>query len=494
MRKILSQYPLFLLTIPGTYLVHVANYYYLLLDWKPVIGEMLLYIVLPVIVYAAFLRSPRLKQKVGVLLFFFLVVFYFFHVWFEWTNLSYTIQLSALAIAAVILVVYIIRSKPPYGRFYYAGNLIFLLLLVGGIAEQVYLRLATDVSQHDHADPTKQLTRNYKTCDTCTKPDIYFIILDGYTNSKTLRNEFNYENAWIENFLRSKNFYLPGNSKSNYYFTQPSLASILNLDYLRRLNTDKLFHTKEFFQSHYTIYNNELCAIMKKEGYTINNFSVFDLKDNPSRVSPFLTELIPRSVTGQTFFLKLNRDIGYHWNKFFREKRLRDVVEKADESIARIKQTLNGVLEVANAEKTAPQFTYAHFILPHETYYFDSSGKKNDLAAIVRKGLPANNYITQVAYTNRFVIAPVVDAIFAHAKKPFLIILQGDHGYRSYPPEKLDLEFENFSAYYFPGAQYEMLKDSMTSVNTFRIVLDQFFHQQLPLLKDSSVYLKKRTK
>ena len=49
MHKILSQYPLFVLTIPGTYLVHVANYCYRLLDWKPVAGEILLYLVLPVI-------------------------------------------------------------------------------------------------------------------------------------------------------------------------------------------------------------------------------------------------------------------------------------------------------------------------------------------------------------------------------------------------------------------------------------------------------------
>jgi hypothetical protein len=495
MRKILSQYPLFLLTIPGTYLVHVANYYYRLLDWKPVIGEILLYVAIPLIIYAVLARFPRLWQKAGVFIFFFLVVFYFFHVWHEWLNISYSIHLPLLGIAAVLLIIYLFKRKASFGRFYYIGNLVFCLLLIGGIAEHIYLRLATDGSQHDQADPSKKLAGKYIPCDTCAKPDIYFVILDGYTNSKTLRTEFGYDNAWIENFLGNKNFYTPAHSKSNYYFTQPSLASILNLDYLHRLDTEKIFHTKEFFQSHYTIYNSELCAILKKQGYAINNFSIFDLQDHPSQVSPFLEKLVPRSITGQTFFHKLNRDIGFHWNRFTREKRIQAVVRESEDDITRIGETLSGVINVARADRSAPQFTYAHFILPHETFYFDSTGKKNDVASIARKGkLPANNYITQVAYTNHFVMAPMVDTIFAHAKRPFVIIFQGDHGYRDYPPEKLALEFENFSAFYFPDGQYAMLNDSMSSVNTFRIVLNHFFHQHLPLLKDSSVYLKKRVK
>lgn len=492
MRKFLSQYPLFLLTIPGTYLVHVANYYFRLFSWRPVIGELLLYIAIPIIIYAAFARSSKLRQKTGVLIFCFLVVFYFFHVWHEWLKLPYSIQLPLLGVGAIALVILVAKRKKPLTGFYYAGNIIFGLLFIGGTAEQIYLQVATDGSQHDHADPSKELLQQYTPCDTCVKPDIYYVILDGYTNSKTLKQEFNYDNAWVKDYLTSRNFYLIENSRSNYYFTQPSIASILNMDYLERLNTEKLFYTKEFFQSHYTIFHNELCQVLVKQGYEINNFSIFDLKGQPSQVSPFLEKLVHRSVTGQTLFYKLNRDIGYHFHPYFRKKIVRAGVEEAQEDIARIEETRAGVIEVAKANKQTPQFTYAHFILPHETFFFDSTGRKNDLAAIITNGLPENNYITQVAYTNRFVIAPIVDSIFANAKRPFIIIFQGDHGYRNYPPEKTDLEFENFSAIYFPEGKYELLKDTMSSVNTFRLVLNQFFNQQLPILTDSSVYLKKR--
>jgi hypothetical protein len=499
-RQILSRYPVFFLTIPFTYLVHVANYYFLLLNWKLVIWEVLAYIVIPIAIYFIFARHKRLQQKIGILLYFFLVVFYFFHVLHDWLKQApaiaalsaYTILIPALALTTLLIVYFLVKRKGSFHGIYYGGNLVFVLLLLGGIVEHIYLRFTTDGSQHDQADPLKQLATSYTPCDTCAKPDIYFIVLDGYTNSKTLRNEFNYENGWIDSFLLQKNFCLPQNSKSNYYFTQPSLASMLNMNYLRKLSTTKLFNTKEFFQSYYTVYHNELRDILQKQGYEINNFSIFDMKGHPSRVDPFLQELTPRSVTGQTFFKKLNRDIGYHFNKYFRQLILEDKIAKARNDIERIEQTYLGIIDMAKSAKQAPQFTYGHFLLPHETYYFDSTGRKNDIAYILKNGFPPNNYITQVAYTNRFIIAPIVDSIFAHAKRPFILLFMGDHGYRNYPPEKLDLEFENFSAIYFSNGQYGEMKDSLSSVNTFRIILNRFFHQQLPLLPDSSIYLKKR--
>lgn len=493
-------YPFFLVTIPGTFILHMDNYYHLLLDWKLVIYDIIICIAVPVIIYIIFRRSDKYRRKTGVLLFWSMVVFYFFHVLHDWLKKlpvltflsSYSVLLPILAISGFLLVRQVIKAKHSFNRLYYTGNLIFGLLFFGGFGELIYLGATTDITHHDLADPEKKLVKQFTPCDTCARPDIYFIILDGYTNSKTLQQEFNYNNDWITRFLKKNNFFVVENSKSNYYFTQISLASILDMDYLRRLDTDKLFHTREFFQAHYTIYNNELCDILKKQGYAINNYSIFDLKDHPSLVEPFLQELTPRSIIGQTFFHKLNRDIGYHWNGLFRKKKVSDIVKRADIDIKRMDQTYQGILRATRSDTGAPKFTFAHFVLPHETFYYDSSGKKTDIAAIVQRGYTPSDYISQVAFTNRHVIVSLVEKIITRAKRPFVIILQGDHGYRSYPPEKLHLEFENFNAICFSNGRYDMLKDSMSSVNTFRVVLNQFFNAQLPLLKDSSIYLKKR--
>ena len=51
------------------------------------------------------------------------------------------------------------------------------------------------------------------------------------------------------------------------------------------------------------------------------------------------------------------------------------------------------------------------------------------------------------------------------------------------------VELKNISAFYFPGRQYNVLNDSITNVNTFRVVMSEYFNYKLPLLKDTSFYM-----
>ena len=161
------------------------------------------------------------------------------------------------------------------------------------------------------------MSKNYTPCDTCARPDIYFLLFDGYTNSKTLRQEFDYNNEWIENKLHDKGFWIPAHSNSNYNFTHMSIGSGMGPLYLSNLDNNHTFYTKDFFEANYTIYHNELCDILKKQGYEISNFSIFDIKNNPVKVTPAITQLTWRSVFGQTFFYKLRREIGWHILKFY---------------------------------------------------------------------------------------------------------------------------------------------------------------------------------
>jgi hypothetical protein len=70
-----------------------------------------------------------------------------------------------------------------------------------------------------------------------------------------------------------------------------------------------------------------------------------------------------------------------------------------------------------------------------------------------------------------------------------VIILEGDHGYRFYEKKDRLKEFRNLNAYYFSDRDYRSLSDSISPVNTFRVVLNKYFCNSLPLLKDSSIYL-----
>jgi ribosomal protein S8 len=357
----------------------------------------------------------------------------------------------------------------------------------------IYLYVSNPVLKNDQADPIKSLSKNYKPCDSCEKPDIYFILFDGYTNSKTLNREFGYKNDFIENKLKADGFFVPSNSNSNYNFTHMSLGSELNLDYLSHLDNTHRFYTKDFFRANYTIFHNEFCEILKKQGYQINNYSIFDIKNAPVKITPAMTQLSWRSVLGQTFFNKLRRDIGWHLIRFYPENYVPSSKKrKIETDVKRVAETFNGIITALKNPPQKPQFLYAHFLMPHETYYFDSTGKRLDISYTSNAPINRKDYVQQVAYVNKFLMAPVVDSIFKYARRPFIIIIQGDHGYRAYPPDKVNLEFQNFGSVYFPDKDYAVFHDSLSSVNTFRFVLNKYFHEQMPLLKDTMINLYKK--
>ncbi len=71
--------------------------------------------------------------------------------------------------------------------------------------------------------------------DTSVRPDIYYIILDGYGRSDALQRVIGFSNSWFIKGLEDQGFYIAKNARSNYCETELSLSSSLNLQYLSTL-------------------------------------------------------------------------------------------------------------------------------------------------------------------------------------------------------------------------------------------------------------------
>mgnify|MGYP005809688093 CR=1 FL=1 len=70
------------------------------------------------------------------------------------------------------------------------------------------------------------------------KRDIYYIILDGYTSSDSLKQYLNFDNSEFDNFLMKKSFYIANKSRPNYPHTA-SIVSSLNMEYIHFLISDE---------------------------------------------------------------------------------------------------------------------------------------------------------------------------------------------------------------------------------------------------------------
>ena len=88
-------------------------------------------------------------------------------------------------------------------------------------------------------------------------------------------------------------------------------------------------------------------------------------------------------------------------------------------------------------------------------------------------------YIYEIEYINARMLT-IVAEILANSTTPPIIIIQGDHGFG---------EGDNFpilNAYYLPGIDPEVLYPTISPVNCFRLVFNEYFGSNLILLPDQS--------
>ena len=100
-------------------------------------------------------------------------------------------------------------------------------------------------------------------------PDIYYIILDGYAGSESLKKTFEFENNEFRDFLISNNFYVPQHSHANYPHSYQSLASSLNMKYINEIESENL--QKRTDVAYQMIENNLVMNNFKSKGFEIIN-------------------------------------------------------------------------------------------------------------------------------------------------------------------------------------------------------------------------------
>jgi hypothetical protein len=105
-------------------------------------------------------------------------------------------------------------------------------------------------------------------------------------------------------------------------------------------------------------------------------------------------------------------------------------------------------------------------------------------------------YVQQLKYVNNRTIG-LLDELLANSPNPPIIVLQADHGLRwrlnkeipqRNTPEIYKECFSILNAYYLPDCDYSQLYDSISPVNTFRVILNNYFHTEFELLKDESYF------
>lgn len=137
------------------------------------------------------------------------------------------------------------------------------------------------------------------------------------------------------------------------------------------------------------------------------------------------------------------------------------------------------------SDKKEPFFIFSHIYSPHAPYLFDRYGNKvyhgintNDIK------IQAYNYSEQVLFLNKM-LDKMVETILNN-DKDCIIIIQSDHGIFPVTPQKE--RYQVLNAFYFSDLDYSLLYEEISLVNTWRVILKKYFHQDFELLDDKKYY------
>ena len=407
------------------------------------------------------------------------------------------LTLGALAVVTLGVAIFIAKSnktwKPQTGLL----NLVAIALFVFPVIKIV---------GHENPDPELWRTGTVPLFDdslTAVRPDvpnIYYIILDGYTRQDILTDVFGYDNADFMDALASRGFYIAKNSYSNYSQTILSLGSALNMNYIK---DDWINSTGEFARDRAplmrAIRENAVVRQLGEHDYQFvaltSGYWGVDIPNadlNP-RASPALSEF-ELILLDSTPVLDVLYTLGLFDPWSLHAKRIEFIWDQLGEATA----------------PGGPKFVFAHVIAPHPPFVFDADGTWIDFRKTRRfrtftyvDGIHSGNntavyktkYLAQLKYVNGRVIS-AIDAILANSEKPPVIVIQGDHGSSSRfnpnlsNPDRAKIKERHaiLNAYLLPAADNGMLYESLTPVNSFRVIFNQYFGYNLPLLPDQVLY------
>lgn len=337
-----------------------------------------------------------------------------------------------------------------------------------------------------------------------TRPDVYYIVLDRYTGPIGLKMGLHFDNSLYLNDLRKRGFYVAARSYGNYPGTIGSLPSSLNASYFRakpKTNSQKdtTYYRKPLVQR---LQDPAVPRFFKRQGYEYVQIASWwgvtqrsKIADRVFRHSYRTTVAMEKAFqltdaddkfVGRTVLAKLlktNLRVGNFkilaWGKGAARSRSR--------SASLFFRQVSDVEQIASGRGRSPKFVFAHMLMPHNPYVYDVDGGR------LPAGLTSNEkYLRQLQFTNREVLRLVDHLLAIYGDKPPVIMLVSDEGKtpEHFSSEATDAQYQekyNISgAYYFPGIKHAGLYQTITPVNYFRVLMNDYFHTNLALLPDRS--------
>ncbi len=317
-------------------------------------------------------------------------------------------------------------------------------------------------------------------------PDIYILIFDEFASPETMETIWGYDHSAFSEKLEDLGFYFANNSKTRYPYTHLSIPGIMNLNY----PDPKASRTENL-----VLYNNNLTfRDLHELGYAIyflDGWGGFEYTFNipvTEFVCFYNTSYEPQFVVDEFAYLLLQQSL----LTFFAGKL---VSKNANHYYLGHKHFLRYIEAFPNRTNASeqPKLLYAHVMAPHLPYVFDRHGNFNVNPTNYWEYTNLEPEVLRKLYFEQYLfiseqITEIVTNILTNSSTPPVILLFSDHGPRLQSAGVADQDQHHrvLNAVFFPEEQYHALYDSISPVNTMRVLFNRYFDADYEMLDEYS--------
>ena len=347
-------------------------------------------------------------------------------------------------------------------------------------------------SQARRSVSTKTPPVSLKIAKTAKKPDIYYLLVDGYPGDRILKKYYDFDNSPFTDFLKDKGFWVP-EGIANYTGTKLVLSSVFKMNYhqeeLPENPTQK--QVKQVVEVGPRKF--AMIEVLNQAGYdVITNGSQFIpsgvYRSDNVRVSK-ITGLSGASI--QTLACLIDNSLILPLSTFI-------VDQFASHDEPEMFKNLAASLETTRSK---PQFYFSHIVLPHPPIRFRADGSRLKPTTYLMADFMKWDhlgYIGQVEYLNSELKRFIEKATNLPPDRRPVIIIHSDHGtatkglhpwqWSNPSKELIDERTSILCTALFPGIDKKRLPKQMSPVNIFRLFIREYLDPSFQLLEEKSYF------
>jgi hypothetical protein len=308
------------------------------------------------------------------------------------------------------------------------------------------------------------------------QPDIYFVMLDEYAAPSQMKRYFQYDMSPFVEYLTRRGFIITEMSTESLA-TAVILDGLLNMEVKKRqsgtlssgslsgrlLESTNIVNAQDEEQM-IRLRNSKVIVYLKSIGYQFINMGSWFTQTRYNQLADQNINCFGFQFTEELSAIILNNSVLrlVLINRYFHRKAVLDAFSN---------------LENMPVTAGKPKFILAHIICPHLPYVFGANGEKLGLTQGENKDAK-QLYLDQHTFISKKV-KEFVDKKLSTSHLTPVIIIQADHGARMDTPDAHQV----FSAVYAPNFKGKSWQDSISSVNTFRVLFNDVFGTNLEILK-----------